>query len=68
VFRRALSIAEENLAPEHPAYRDVLISYAAFLRANGQKREAKALEQRWKQTAQRHAAAMTVDVSEFRPK
>lgn len=68
VFRRALSIAEENLGPGHPAYRDVLISYATFLRANGHKREAKALEQRWKQTAQGHTDGMTVDVSEFRPK
>jgi tetratricopeptide (TPR) repeat protein len=71
-FRRAIRIAEERLGPEHPTYRDVLLRYAAFLRATGHKREAKAMEARSRiverDIARRDGVGLTVDASAFRGK
>jgi hypothetical protein len=71
LFRRAVAIAEERLGPQHPTYSDVLLSYAAFLRATGHTREANVLEARSKsvrqENARRDGVGLTVDVSAFRP-
>jgi tetratricopeptide (TPR) repeat protein len=70
-FRRAVQIAEERLGPEHRTYRDVLLRYAAFLRASGHKREAKAVEASSRMVerdiARRDGVGLTVDASAFRP-
>jgi tetratricopeptide (TPR) repeat protein len=68
MFRRALTIAEESLGSEHPTCIDVLKTYAGFLRANGQTREAKVLEARAQESARRNGSSWTVDASDFRPK
>ncbi len=43
-FRRAVTIAEESLAPDHPTSAGVRINYASLLRRLGQKTEAAELE------------------------
>lgn len=43
-LRRAMSIAERRLGVDHPIYGAVLASYADYLRRQGEKSQAKAIE------------------------
>jgi tetratricopeptide (TPR) repeat protein len=71
-FRRSIAIAGDRLGTEHPLYGVMLYNYARFLRDSGRKAEAKTLEAQSRavirESEQRNAAGMTVDVSAFRRK
>jgi tetratricopeptide (TPR) repeat protein len=71
-FRRSIAIAGDRLGTRHPLYGVMLYNYARFLRDCGRKAEAKTLEAQSRvivrESEQRNAAGMTVDVSAFRRK
>ena len=71
-LRRALDIAERRLGPEHPSYAAVLANYAAFLRQDGDKSRAKALEtqssQILKDNNRRNGVGEVIDINSLRHK
>jgi tetratricopeptide (TPR) repeat protein len=70
-MRRARTIAEARLRPEHPSYGRLLVNYGNVLRKTGHKAEGKQLEAQGKsaliESARSNGAGMTVDVTAFRP-
>jgi hypothetical protein len=69
-FQRALVVAQKYAGTNHPMYGAVLSNYAAFLRMNGRKAEAKTVEAQSKEvlrdSARRNGLGMTVDASALR--
>jgi hypothetical protein len=69
-FQMELVVAQKYVGANHPMYGAVLSNYAAFLRANGRKAEAKALAAQSKEvlrdSAHRNGLGMTVDTSGLR--
>jgi len=71
-FRRAVDVAEKRLGTDHPAYAALLANYAAFLRMDGDKSQAKVLEakssQILKDSNRRNGIGAVIDVNSLKSK